>query len=324
LKNKLIEVIESNHWIETICGEDTTSDQRGYLRLHLRKLITPPPIPDLSHTQAEVRPLVLMLVTAVTTAIGLILGSGVVKLVGISSETGLVLGSVLGAVFGVFSVMFLATHEKLRNWFLLGLGLVSGADLAVFWLRNMSLVTRGSVLSILKRFVFYGGLALIACVSKRKKIFNRDNYRKEIEAIIEQWLRVVLAVFAVLTYKINSLEQNPFNRYAEDKDKLNTVVSIVKKLKRVDSRDTNITIDELVQELESCGFEVEGEAVNVDSCNDNSVWATDNEELIWDETQNKFYSAIGIIRNGDKFQIVEEPIIRNEIVERKGIARKKR
>ncbi|MDR1483780.1 MAG: hypothetical protein LBT09_03045 [Planctomycetaceae bacterium] len=323
VKNKLLEVIESNHWIELLCGESATSDQRGYLRLHLRKLILPPEIPDLLHTQAEVRPVVLTAVTAVMTAVGLFIGGGVSKLVGLSGETGFVLGSVLGAVVGVFCVMFLASRERLRNRFLLGLGLVAGCDVAVFLLRNMSLITRGSVLSILKRFGFYGGLMLIAIVSKREKVFNRENYRREVEAIIRQWLNSVLSVYAVLTYKINSLELNPFNRYAEDRDKLNSVVLIVRKLKKAGSNDASIIISELIQELESCGFDLGEECGEVSVGNDNAVLLPD-KIFNWDESQNKFYNPIGIIRNGDNFEVIEEPVIRNEIVERKGTVRKKR
>jgi hypothetical protein len=74
--------------------------------------------------------------------------------------------------------------------------------------------------------------------------------------------------------------------------------------------------------LESGGFDLGG-GIGVDNfCNDNSNSATDPKN-IWDDSQNKLYNQIGIIRNGDNFQIVEEPIIRNKIVEKKGLARKK-
>jgi hypothetical protein len=323
-RSKLIEVIESSRWIETICGESATSDQRGYLRLHLRKLITPPEIPDLSYQQAEVRPIVLSAVTAIFTVIGLNFGGVFSKLVGISGEAGLLFGSVVGAVIGVSSVMFLATHKKLRKILLAGLGITAVTDIALFYFCGniLSWLRRGSVLFFLKRFGSYCGLALLVLLSKHEKVFDRDNYRKEVEAIIAQWLRSVLAVFAVLTYKINSLEKNPFNKYAEDKDKLNTIVSIVKKLKNSDSDDMEIIISELVQELESGGFDLGGGIGVENFCNDNSNSETDQKN-IWDDSQNKLYNQIGIIRNGDNFQIVEEPIISNKIVEKKGLARKK-
>jgi hypothetical protein len=318
VREKLAEIIESNYWIEAICGEETTSEQRGYLRLHLRKLVVPLSIPELSHVQTEVRPTVLATVTSITTALGFIVGGWISGLTGVVGEVGLVLGSVAGAVVGSCGVMYLAGNEKLRSRLLLGLGITAGIDAAVFWLRGKTYVLRGSFLSIFKRFCFYGGLAVIAFVSKREKIFKCDNYRKEFEIMVEQWLHSVIVVFVVLTYKINSLEQNPFNRYAEDKNKLNAVVSIVKRLKNTLPNDSEIVITELVQELESGGFNIEGEADNI-FCNDSS-----NQNLIWNESQNKLYTPIGILRNGDNFQIVEEPIIRDEIVERKGVVRKKR
>ncbi|MDR2345690.1 MAG: hypothetical protein LBE18_06455 [Planctomycetaceae bacterium] len=338
LKNKLTDTIESNYWIETICGEESTSDQRGYLRYHLRRLIPQVVIPDLSHTQSEVRLSVLMVVTAVSTALGLCLGNVVSQLglgLGldiVTQEVGLMFGAIIGAVIGVFFVMYVAANEKLRNGFLLGLGLVAGTDLTIYLVRNMSIILRGSVLSIIKRFVFYGGLAIITLISKRRIVFNRNNYRKEIEIIIEQWLHAVLMIFTVLTYKINTLEQNPFNRYAQDKDRLNTIVSIVRRLEKAafdvnsdsdsDLSESKIIIKELVQELESCGFSISEETDSSNLCNDNSE-LTPEAILIWDEFQNKFFDSIGIIRNGDHYQVVEEPIIRNEIVERKGIARKR-
>ncbi|MDR2761448.1 MAG: hypothetical protein LBB88_02460 [Planctomycetaceae bacterium] len=334
LRNKLIDIIESNYWIDTLCGEDATSDQRGYIRLHLRKLISPPTIPDLSHLQTEVRPLVLTIVSAITTALGLFVGGGISKLSGGVEEVGLTLGAIVGTVTGVFGVTFLASNETLRKRFLVGLGLISAADLAIFGLRNMSLITRGSLLSIGKRFIFYVGLSIIVFVSKRERVFNRENYRREVEAIIEQWFHAAIVVFTVLTYKINSLEQNPFNRYAQDKEKLNAIVSIVRKLKKLQTEsnaeldsnsilsEMNIILAELVQELEAGGFEINDKTDNSNFCNDNSDLSAE-KILIWDESQNKFYTPIGIIRNGDKFQIVEEPIIRNENIERKGIVRKK-
>ncbi|MDR1291505.1 MAG: hypothetical protein LBK06_09920 [Planctomycetaceae bacterium] len=323
LRNKLAEIIESNYWIETLCGEETTSEQRGYLRLHLRKLVVPLAIPDLSHVQTEVRTKVMATVTAITTALGFIVGSWISGWVGIADGSCLVLGSVLGAVVGICGVMFLAGNEKLRKRLLLGLGIAAAVDAAVFWLRGKTLVLRGSFLSVIKRFCFYVGLAVIAFVSKREKVFNYDNYRKEVEAMIEQWLHSVIVIFVVLTYKINSLEQNPFNRYADDKNKLNAVVSIVKRLKKADPNDTEITIIELVQELESCGFNFDDET-NDNFCNNNSNQLPNPQNLIWNESQNKLYNPIGILRNGDNFQIIEEPIIRDEIIERKGIARKRR
>ncbi|MDR1053045.1 MAG: hypothetical protein LBL39_02625, partial [Planctomycetaceae bacterium] len=319
VRNKLAEIIESNYWIETLCGEETTSEQRGYLRLHLRKLVVPLAIPDLSHVQTEVRTKIMATVTAITTTLGFIVGSWVSSLVGVADGSCLVLGSVLGAVVGICGVMFLAGNEKLRKRLLLGLGIAAVTDAAVFWLRGKTLVWRGSFLSIAKRFCFYGGLAVIAFVAKREKVVNYDNYRKEIEAMIGQWLHSVIVIFVVLTYKINSLEQNPFNRYAEDKNKLNTIASIVKRLKKSEPNDTEITIIELVQELESCGFDIDDETNN-NCCNNNP----NQQNLVWNESQNKLYNPIGILRNGDNFQIIEEPITRDEIIERKGLVRKKR
>ncbi|MDR2170759.1 MAG: hypothetical protein LBP59_11505 [Planctomycetaceae bacterium] len=322
VQNKLSEVIESNYWIDMFCGEDATSEQRGYLRLHLRKLVPLPVIPDLVSVQSEVRFLVLVLVTVITTVVGLFFGGGIAQFFGVVDDVGFMFGAVVGVIAGIFSVTILATRERLRNKFLLGLGLVAGADFAIFWLRNMFLVLRGSPLLIIKRFIFYAGLMLIALAAKRKRIFNRENCRKEVEAIIGQWCNSVIAIFAVLTYKINSLEQNPFNRYMQDGEKLNVVVSIVKKLQKAEPKDTNIIIRELVQELEACGFEISNEADGDNFCNDNYKLTT-NKKFIWEESQNKFYNPIGIIRNGDKFQIIEEPVIRNEIIERKGIIKKK-
>ncbi len=312
---KLLERVESIGWIETLCGEDTPPDRQEYLKIHLKELLVPPEIPDPTLVRMEVRTPILCVIAAIGAVLGFLFGGWLARVVlQIPVESGLMFGAPIGAALGVLGVMFLANNETLRNRILLGLGIAGGIDVALQIFKGFIPWPTGGKVSFLKRLVLYAVLAVAVFLSRREKVCDREHYRKEVESIVDEWLHSALAVIAVLTFKVQSLETSPFIPHAEDTETLTEIVSIAKKLKQAPSEDVSIVIDELAQELATHGFEIETESP--------TGMSSVEQTLIWDDSLSEQYKPFGILHAGDSVRVVKEPVIRDGVIEEKGVVKK--
>ncbi len=315
----LKERTESIDWIESLCGTETSLQHQEYLKAHLKELLVPPEIPDPTLVRMEVRTTVLCAVAAVGAVLGFLCGGWVARwLLGIPAESGLLFGAPIGAALGVVFVMLVANNETLRNRILLGLGVAGGIDVAFQIFKGFVPWPTGGKVSFVKRLLLYAVLALVVFVSRREKICDKKYYREEVESIVDNWLHTALAVVAVLTFKVKAIKENPFNPNLADTETLTGIVGIAKKLRRSSGENIPLVIDELVQELETHGFEIPEET----EMPEYSVTVTPEQLLVWDDSMKERYKTMGIIRPGDTVKVEEEPIVRDGVVEKIGLVRK--
>lgn len=316
----LTERVESLEWIESFCGEGATSEQRDYLKQHLKELLIPPDIPDPTLVRLELRAPVICAIAAVGAVIGMVLGGWIVKSFpdNVPVELGYILGAPVVSAAALGFVLLIAANEKIRNRILLGLGIVGGIDTALQIFKGfLPWPILGGAVAFAKRLLLYGVIGFIFFVSRRSNVCDHDHYRSEVEGIIEQWLRSAMAVIAVLTFKVESLEENPFHPKQGDTRSLVDIAGIVVKLKQAAPSDVPIVIDELAQRLTTRGFQIS------DFSATDEQQAAQHHTLIWEEWMCERYQTVGIIRPGDTVKIEEEPIIRDGAVEQKGMVRKK-
>ena len=311
----LTDRVESIEWIESFCGEKATHEQRDYLKLHLRELLIPPKIPDPTLIRLEMRMPVICVIAAVGAVLGMVLGGWVVKnfLDNVPVELGYILGAPAVSALALGFVLLVATNETVRNRILFGLGIVGGIDIALQIFKGfLPWPILGGKLAFAKRLLLYGMIGFILFVSRRENICDHNHYRSEVEGIVEQWLHSAMAIIAVLTFKVESLEDNPFHPKQGDSQSLVDIAGIAQNLKQAAPDDLPIYTNMLIQKLQTRGFLV------TDESQTESV-----SSLIWEESMREQYQTAGIIREGDTIKIEKEPILRNGIVEQKGLVRKK-
>lgn len=319
LGNVLKERAESLDWIDSLCGADTPLLQREYLKAHLKELLLAPEIPDPTKIRMEVRTSVLCAASAVGAVLGFLGGGWAAqRLLNVPTESGLLFGTPIGAALGIAVVMGIANNETLRNRLLLGLGIAGGLDVALQIFKGFIPWPTGGKVSFIKRLALYALLAVVVFISRREKNCDKKHYRQQIEAILENWLHCALTIIAVLTFKIRAIEESPFIPRAEDSRTLMNVVSVTKKLRAASGENLPLVIDELVQELETRGFEITAKK----STDENVPGESSSRPLRWDESLKERYTPIGILRPGDALEIVEEPILLDGLVEKPGVVRK--
>jgi hypothetical protein len=284
--------------------------RRGFLKLHLESLLTPPVIPSPAHLQTIPQTKSLCISAALGALLGILFG----ELVGgISNGFEPLLRTVIdctlsiaGAALGVCTAVTIARNKTMQTRLMAVVGGAAVVDTALQLSPAKRFLPFLSFGGYIKRMFLYGVLMLITFGTYRAVKHDVPNYRREIELINEQWLRHAAVTILILAFKVKGLESNPYIPRREDTSVLQKVVRIAQKLQQSPPEDLPIVIMELIQELEAYGFTVQSDAEQL------------YQEMDWDESLREHYTVIGIPRQGRRVHVLTLPIIRDGKVEKKG------
>lgn len=305
----LQEQVLSDNWIKSstrvqdINLEKAKSILKAYL---IEEKIQLPVIPPLVNSQASMWRL------AVAGGVGSLtcgfLFESLARFVHLSSSLGLLTGGAVGAFLFVFLLGAVAKNPKLRKRLLVILGIASFSSLSFFSLKKS---LRGKK-NILKRFGILITALFVILFMKSEDKFNKTLYSEYLEKVIDLWLRHIILVYE-LTAKM--LGKDDFDE--SNNQIISFLVEELDKIGRLENKsDVKREVSFAGQYLKRLGIgEAESESLKL---------GAGNKKLIWNDSYLEFYERYGSIEDGDPFFVETEAIVKNGIVLKKGLARKKR
>ena len=262
---------------------------------------------------------------ALTALIGTILGGYLLPLFFLlimnkadASRLGMIIGGPLGAGLIIFFHCYISKNRKIKSAFLIGLGLVTVADifftakaasgLGGLW-RSLKGKNKGFS-PFLKRIFSYFIILIILVLAKRKVIFDQEDYRKIVDNSIYLWLT------GSFEFIQNWLRQPSKDEDQNDKS-MNDLIECIYKIHQSPKEYLVDVASEMIVTAKNLGIEgIEGEPVFI------SDKFIKPDEFEWNDDSEKTYNAFGVIEEGDKVYIEKKAIIKDGIVIKKGIARK--
>jgi hypothetical protein len=249
---------------------------------------------------------------AAGTILGKMLGSAAANLIGQPAETGILVGSALGAFVSILIALYLSQNEKCRRMII---GAVGG--LAV--LDGLGMVLKGTLLpgflgsasSFPKRLFFYIGAVVALQLIKGRKVFDLDHYRRLVDQKIEDYLKSSLPLIMVLLFRVTdeqSLLASPEGRMSRDAVLAQDVASIVQRLRANKDFEADILFGQLVRKLTNAGYETQEAA----GCGKSKT-------IIWNSDLTSDYETFGLILDGETAVIEEDPVFKEGRVVRKGM-----
>lgn len=305
----LQEQVLSDNWIidRTRIGTSDVEKAKSLIKSYLiEEKIKLPVIPPLVNSQASM--LRLAVAGGVGSLAGGLLFEALARFVHLSSSLGLLIGGVVGAFLFVFLLGALAKNPKLRKRLLLILGIASFSSLSFFSLKKS---LRGKR-NILKRLGILITALFVILFMKSEDKFNKTLYSEYLDDVIDLWLRHISLVYE-LTAKMLGKEDFDEN----NNQIISFLVEELDKIGRLENKtDVKREVSFAGQYLKRLGIgEPESESLKLDA---------GNKKLIWNDSYLEFYERYGSIEDGDPFFVETEAIVKNGIVLKKGLARKKR
>ncbi|MDR3205201.1 MAG: hypothetical protein LBV23_10775 [Deltaproteobacteria bacterium] len=285
-------------------------EEREIMAAHLKTLAPPVRLPAAPAASAWPRSVAL----AVGAAIGSILGSlalGTITFwLGFQRTIGGAFGGPVGAGLVVYCFLSLGGNEKKRRLLLgaLGLALTTETLLAINpwgWLAAKGPSTSGRA----KRFLAYLALAVVALTVKAKKSFSKEAWLEQIKPIALNWLAAVTSLAAVLSSQARFSDSIAPKESLNSLELLNETVCLVKKMRSKDLERDNVLLDQLVRLLSRSGYQMSQRDL-----------AKDPLTITWSPSSSEFYEPFGLIRNGQEAIVEEEPIVKDGLVLKKGLA----
>ncbi len=311
LGRELNNAITSNDAFELFNGGAPFSQKESnFLMMHLNELMPAFKVPQPIVTQGDIRWPVLAAVAAIGAIGGFMGGAGLARWVmGIPAESGMMFGATFGAFGLTAAAIGVANNPTIRKWALATVATAAAADTGIQLLKKIVLPDwLGRDKGYWKRMLLYAGVGVVLVLIKRSEVYNRDHYRKEIEATVEQWIRSTLPMIALLMFRANDAANNPFIPQKVDQDLVQSLLPMAKRVKNSKGDDREFAADELVQEFEAAGYVLGGEPLP-------SVFA-------WDAAMSDKYETFGFIPEGKKVTVEIEPVFRDGNIEKKGRVRK--
>ena len=278
-------------------------------------------VPEPAIAPGDVNAKVLTGVVCAGTIIGFILG-GIVDNwgMGLSPDAGLVLGGALGAPISLATALWLASNPQMRKWVLGTTGGVAVLDLVSslivekiplpkWWLKGKTSLPW-------KRLVFYAAAFVIVLLIKREKVFDREQYREQVELFAEQWLRSALPIFAVLMFRdtksITDRIDDPFSPKKKYDELLVEIDQIVRPLYLKESGCEPLHVNRLAGVLKRHGITLPPPCSSHSGPSDS--W-TIGGIIVWNDSLEESFETNGIIDPGTKVEITKLPTVRdNEVV----------
>ena len=302
----LQDLVLSDTWIK-----DSTRVQAGNLEKAktiikayiIEEKIKLPVIPPVINSQASM--VRLAIAGGVGSLAGGLLFESLAELIHVSPSLGLLAGGIIGAFLFVFLLGAVAKNPKLRKSLLMLFGLASFSS---FTLLGVIKSLRGKK-NLFKRLGIFLAAIFVILFMKSEDKFNKSLYSEYLDDLIDLWLRHISLVYE-LTAKM--LGNDGFDE--SNNQVISFLVEELDKIGRLENKkDVSRELAFAGQYLKSLGIEESG---NKDE--------KEKKDLLWKDSYLEFYERYGSIEEGEPFFVESEAIIKNGIVLKKGLVRKKR
>jgi hypothetical protein len=294
-------------------GQSLSPENISLLALHLNELLPAFTMDPPETLSGELRPLVLGLMALLGSVLGYLLG-GSLKLLGVPADTGLFLGSALGAGAGAGLSLFFAQNKKARHWLMAAVGGLAFLEGLMVLLKGAfwpSLLAFGRK-SIFKRLLIWVGLIFLLILVKGQKLFDLSRYKDAVSQKTRNYLALTLPLVTVLMFRLNepppTQELSVQPKTSEEKELIFDVVRLVRRLKTQGRLNDEPSFGELVRKLTNKGYETE------------PLVLEGPRKLLWDDSLKDTYEPFGLIDIGQRVTIEDEPVIKDGQVVRKGLA----
>lgn len=282
----------------------------------------PLPLPA-PHFRERINGPKLALATVIGTLGGGLLVSGIFKLLlpgpdGTADiNLGYLIGSLLGAALTVLAVWHSSENRAVRRTLqgLLGVATIGEAWMLIANLSGLgglwALLGRRAGGSLFKRLGAYLTVFFILRLGVKTPVFDRDAYRRNAAAAVEQWqerLRLALAAHHPSPETTADAGRNP----------LKVLGPALHKLRRSSREALPAAVDELLMRARTLGIE----GLDGDGPADGDGGPP--REFVWSDDDGDRFHCIGVIEAGDTVFVEDEPVIQAGEVIEKGVVRKRR
>ncbi|MBQ2620269.1 MAG: hypothetical protein IJF84_02930 [Thermoguttaceae bacterium] len=325
-----------------------------YLPLYIRNLFKPIQVPEGAKLKLEV-PAVAVGIMA---ALGALIGAWIVGFfawTGGMKQPGditTLLGAAIGA--GLFSwLIFWATaNEAVRKTLEIAVGTVAAVD-SILTITS-SFISISSFFGVkktiqggfLKRVFLYAACWFVLHLMKRPLVFDRVDYKHKLETLyFERIQSIVLLLSSCSVISENDRKtlnevQEEWAKKVEERDaeikrlelirkNINSMVPRVCSLWDSDIRNLEVRLRSLAQDYTSLGFnqipmskrmrfaEQLETIPNLDEIL-GDIPPKERPTFIWSDENKEQYNCIGLIDPGEKVVVLDDPVIQNGVVTKKG------
>ena len=299
----------SDNWIADrtrISAGDVEKAKSAIKSYIIEEKIQLPVIPPIVNTQVSI--LRVAIAGGVGSAACGLLFESLARFVHLSSSLGLLAGGVIGAFLFVFLLGAVARNPKLRKRLLVILGIASFSSISFFSIKKS---LRGKR-NIFKRLGILLAALFVILFMKSEDKFNKTLYSEYLDDVIDLWLRHITLVYELTAKMIGNKDFDESNN-----EIISFLVEELDKIGRLENKtDVKREVSFAGQYLKRLGIgEPESEPLKL---------GMGNKKLIWNDSYLEFYERYGSIEDGDPFFVETEAIVKNGIVLKKGLARKKR
>ena len=294
----------------------------------LPSMVFPPP----QVTKSEVKPAAAGLFAVVGAVVGMITIAGICRLALGTANEGIIVGAALGALAFTWGLMIVAKNEALQRSIITILGIATFAEGALLigrrWFPPLGWMTNktGGDASSLKRMLAYIGLIVLIWTTRCKDEFDTEHYAKVLRTRIHHQLHCILSIIAVLAQIIVKEETDSPREMEPDVRTLGKVAATARKFKKADSlQEAGDLLDILIQELRNGGYEIDkpNPALFENPTESAQPPVIKRPDILyWSEEMREKYETFGLVEEGDPVAIMDEPVIQNGSVVKKGQVKK--
>lgn len=325
LPSKAVDDLTSDELLASLVLDPTEQSQltlRAKLREILPKLDVPLPQPEL-----EIRPLASFAFAAAGAFAGMMLAGPFVRLLfGFPAETGLLYGGPIGAGVGILVLYKLSQHPKIITGLLWLIGATALTDtvFSIFDAYNPMSRLKGFlstseplISSLPKRLLIYAVVFLLVTLARRKPKFRTDEAIRACEAAIDAWLRHTFDLLVAMSLPKPPPDEPPAPTPATDPLIIDSIVAL-KKAKDSTTASPSQVVDDAAAAVITA-FETVYGPQEISQPNEQPTQSPEEGPLIWDDSLRDRYKTFGIVEPGMPLRILEEPLIRDGQVERRGL-----
>ena len=315
---KLVDSLVSEDGLEQISAEVPNAAAQSALRLSFENALAPLALPAPQLTPAlEVSRVAVA--AAVGALAGLVLLAPFSLLILGSRDAGILVGPPLGAFALTLTADWASRNKWLKAVLIGALGVATIGEVwrllsgGTPWRKLWRRLAEGR--SAVKRILTYVGILLILLVSKRRPVYDRDEYERVIRTTVEHWLEGALILLSSLVHS-RKLDNDNEHRLVEDLTR--TLGVKLRELHATPPEALPVAADELLHEAASLGFGgIAGPPLFLSGAE-----RAPQSDLVWSVELSDRYDRFGHIEPGDEVTVEREPVLFRDRVKEKGLVRK--
>lgn len=332
-----------SYWMGQIYGEGEKIPSEDLAWL-VDNLLPPVQVPEGKQIRLEASAKAVGILAAVGAIIGAWLVCFYASTSGMKSpsDISVLVGAVVGSGLLSMFLFWVTANETWRKRIQVAIPIVAGADIAVTFLSGYLSwgdffgIGRKVKGSLWKRLLLYLTVFVIVTMMKRPVVFDRSDYQIQLQNLYYD--RIVSSVMLLALYKQQCQhlvdEQNEWKAEIErnralaegNKESAKSIESIVPRIKSLWTLGISqipSMMKALIQDFRLVGFDLPQEEMpwisQLPQSSKPAKETSQSKTFRWSDEKKNEYDCLGLLEEGDEVEILEEPIIQNGQVIKKGI-----